>query len=130
MLSGICPRGSSSAPGSGNTGITSGRSLGPWYSAFIGMPASSPARLFGSSGKQDRGQPLASVDGSFVGRAPRLEELHQLLARAVVIPFAVASNDLHQIVDRFLPATLAAERYREIKARLVIQRICRHLRFE
>ncbi len=37
MLSGIWPRGSSSAPGSGNTGITSGRSPGPRYSALIGI---------------------------------------------------------------------------------------------
>ena len=37
MLSGICPRGSNSAPDSGNTGMTLGRSAGPRYSALIGM---------------------------------------------------------------------------------------------
>src|SRR5882724_1826852 len=37
MLSGIWPRGNSKAPGSGNTGITSGRLPGPRYSALIGM---------------------------------------------------------------------------------------------
>src|SRR5438105_13499507 len=37
MFSGICPRGSKSAPGSGNTGTTSGRSDGPRYSALIGI---------------------------------------------------------------------------------------------
>src|SRR5215831_2067008 len=37
MFNGICPRGSSSAPGSGNIGINSGSSAGPRYSALIGI---------------------------------------------------------------------------------------------
>src|SRR5713226_5288016 len=39
MLSGICPRGSSKAPGNGKIGITSARSPGLAYTAFIGMVA-------------------------------------------------------------------------------------------
>src|SRR6185437_8950273 len=126
MLSGIWPRGNSSAPGSGNTGITSGSSPGPSYSALIGIcvpllarfrakwipvrvtktrqkknrTRNSSSRCAYSSqnrypllrntrlGEQDRRQSLASLDGGLVRRAPGLEELHQLLARAVLVPFA------------------------------------------
>src|SRR3982750_3740991 len=125
MLSGIWPRGNSSAPASGNTGITSGSSAGPRYSALIGidcpisevrevrlapplvnlanegrMTTRSPrcstspphavrrGRL--PSRKQNRRQPLPSLDGGFVGGAPGFEELHELLARAVFVPLAIA----------------------------------------
>src|SRR6185312_14311524 len=129
MLSGIWPRGNSSAPASGNTGITSGSSAGPRYSALIGIdcpisevrevlaapvvnlgdaglndawspavdgPAARRAAPAASSGKQDRRQPLSSLDGCVVGGAPCLEELHQLLARAVLVPFAISFHDLQQ----------------------------------
>src|SRR5271165_4199452 len=130
MLSGICPRGSSNAPASGNTGITSARSAGFAYTAFIGM-AGSPleeARRHGrelepESREQDRGQPLAAADGRLVGRTPSLEKLHELLARAVVVPFAVALDDLDEIVDRLCAASLAVQGDREIEARLMIERI-------
>src|ERR1700754_4478924 len=101
MLSGICPRGSSSAPGSGNTAITSGSSDGPRYSALIGISAQS---LHGEARnetralrEQDRRQPLASLDSGLIRPAPGFEELHQLLARAVIVPFAVAPDDLEQL---------------------------------
>ena len=42
--------------------------------------------------EQNRRQPLASIDGGLVGAAPRFEELHQLLARAVIVPLAIALN--------------------------------------
>src|ERR1700709_532365 len=98
MLSGIWPRGSSSAPGSGNTGITSGRSPGPRYSALIGIGGpgaglwslqvarlvTKPVPTFVEAlREQNSRKPLSPVHGGLVGRAPRLEELHQLLARAV-----------------------------------------------
>ena len=54
--------------------------------------------------KQDRRQTLAPVHGRLVGRAPGLEELHELFARAVVIPFAVALDDIDQMLDRILRA--------------------------
>ena len=49
---------------------------------------------------KNRRQPLASIDGGLVGAAPRLEELHQLLARAVVVPLAVALDDFEQLIGR------------------------------
>src|SRR5215475_4776571 len=126
MLSGICPRGSSRAPGNGKTGITSARSPGFVYSAFIGIVALHPTRAAftcvtctpASSRRgrkpavskmqprkrrlreQHRRQPFAPVDGCLVGRTPGLEELDQLLARAVVVPLAVALDDLDEVVDR------------------------------
>src|SRR3984893_15903991 len=71
--------------------------------------------------RQDRGEPLAAVDGCLVRRAPRLEELHELLARAVFLPLAIALDDLDQVVDRLRPAPLAVERDREIEPRLMVE---------
>src|SRR5262245_22513487 len=115
MLSGIWPRGSSSAPGSGNTGTISGSSPGPRYSALIGI--GSPGQFIGSarslftqprparagygSREKNRRQPPASVDGRLVGAAPGLEELYQLLAGAVIVPLAVAPDDFQKLVGRF-----------------------------
>src|ERR1700704_1090063 len=117
MLSGIWPRGSNSAPGSGNTGITSRRSPGPRYSALIGIGVpllmheslgyartliAKPAPTFAEYAlrKKDRRQPLSPLNGGLIGRAPGLEELHQLLSRAVLIPFAVAFDDFEQLLGR------------------------------
>src|SRR3569833_705906 len=105
MLSGIWPRGSSSAPGSGNTGMISGNSAGPRFSALIGIGCLlSHGRACSAmiSGEQDRREPLATVDGGLVRAAPGFEELHQLLARAVIVPFAVALDDLEQMIGCLL----------------------------
>src|SRR3954463_7423212 len=99
MLSGICPRGRSNAPGRGNTGMTDGQSCGPRYTAFIPMPIS-PCTLQ-ASGKQERGKLPPTCDGHLVHGAPGLEELDELLARAVVVPIAVAPNDFKEVIDRF-----------------------------
>src|SRR5258706_450169 len=118
MLSGIWPRGSSSAPGSGNTGIPSGRSPGPRYSALIGIcgPGAGlqntslaraltarPVSTFAEYAlrEQDRRQPLASIHGGLIGRPPGVEELHELLSRGIVVPFAVALDDLEQLIGGF-----------------------------
>src|SRR5262249_56110636 len=82
-----------------------------------------------TSGEQDRRQPLAPVDGGLVGGAPGLEELNQLLARAVVVPFAIALDDLEQIIDRLLAPPLAVQAEREIEPRLMVDRIAPHLPF-
>src|SRR5262249_49191633 len=76
----------------------------------------------GRLGEQDRRQALASGDRRFVGRPPRLETLEELLARAIIIPFAVAPHDLDQLIDRLLPAVLAVERDREVEAGLMVER--------
>src|ERR1700683_1797495 len=81
-------------------------------------------------GKQDRGEPPAALDRGLVGRPPGIEELNELLAGAVVVPFAVAPDDGDQILERLLPAALAVEREREVEARLVVERIGRHLLLE
>src|SRR3954453_18976377 len=117
MLSGICPRGSSSAPGSGNTGMISGSSPGPRYSALIGIfgPGVSACDRYEPSRKQNRRQPLASVHGGFVHAAPRLEELHQLPAGAVLVPFAIAPDDFQQLVGRFGAVAFRIECGRQIE---------------
>src|SRR6185437_11418216 len=148
MFSGIWPRGSSSAPGSGNTGITSGSSPGPSYSALIGIcvpllarKSLKSMRLFLSQnrypllrntrlGEQDRRQPLAPLDGGFIGRAPGLEQLHQLLARAVLVPFAVAFDDFEQLLRRLAALAAGVERRRQIESRLMIERVCGDFLFQ
>src|SRR5271169_5828731 len=74
-------------------------------------------------GEQYRRQPFAALDGGFVGRAPGIEELNELLAGAVIIPFTVALDDGDQVLERVVPLALAVEREREIEARLMIERI-------
>src|SRR6266403_3253410 len=147
MLSGIWPRGSSSAPGSGNTGITSGRSPGPRYSALIGIcgPGASlqntslaraltarPVSTFAEYAlrEQDRRQPLASIHGGLIGRPPRVEELHQLLSRGIVVPFAVALDELEQLIGGFSALARGIKRGRQIESRLMIERVCRDFLFQ
>src|ERR1043166_4884498 len=77
------------------------------------------------SSEQDRRQPPAALDGGLVGRPPGVEQLDQLLARAVVVPFAVAAHDFQQLVERFLALSFAVERQRQIEACLMIERIAR-----
>src|SRR5215510_1032925 len=75
--------------------------------------------------EQHRRQPFAPVDGCLVGRTPGLEELDQLLARAVVVPLAVALDDLDEVVDRLLAAALAVQRDGEVEPGLMVARIGR-----
>src|ERR1700691_2432135 len=82
------------------------------------MPAEAPI-----SRKQDRRQLPAPVDGRFVGRTPCIEKLNELLAGAVVVPFAVAPDDGDQMIERLGAAALAVERERQIEARLMVERI-------
>src|SRR5437764_11379152 len=80
--------------------------------------------------KQNRRQPLAAGNGGLVGRAPGLEELHQLLARAVVVPLAIALDDFHQLIDRLDTLAAGVQRHREVEARLMVERIGLHLLLE
>src|ERR1700730_13742132 len=148
MLSGIWPRGSNSAPGSGNTGITWGRSPGPRYSALIGIAGpdavKSLEQLFSAHSlhkagadlsrnalrEQDRRQPFAPLNGGLIGRAPRLEELHQLLARAVVVPFAVALDDFEQLTSGLAALAAGVERGCKIESGLMIERVCGDFLFQ
>jgi hypothetical protein len=47
------------------------------------------------------------------------------LARAVIVPFAVAFDDRQQMFERIEPAAFAIERQRKVEARLMIERIGR-----
>jgi hypothetical protein len=69
-------------------------------------------------------QPLASIDRRLVGAAPRFEELHQLLARAVIVPLAVALDDFEQLVGRLGAIALGVKRGREVESRLMVERVC------
>src|SRR5712671_7415507 len=73
--------------------------------------------------KQNRRQSLAAGNRGLVGRAPGLEELHELLARAVVVPLAVALDDFHQLIDRLRALAAGVERHRKIEAGLMVERI-------
>src|SRR4029077_1487351 len=66
---------------------------------------------------------LAALDGGFIGRTPGIEKLDELLAGAVVVPFAVALDDGEQLLERVGAAALAVEGERQIEARLVVERI-------
>src|SRR5882762_9635539 len=80
--------------------------------------------------EQNRRQPLSSLDGRLIGAAPSLEELQQLLARAIVVPFAVALDDLEQLLGRLAALALRVERGRQIESRLMIERVCGDFLFQ
>src|ERR1700751_2355114 len=80
--------------------------------------------------EQDRRQPLASFDSRFIGATPGLKELHELLARAVVVPFAVAPDDFEQLRRRLAALAHGVERGGEMESRLMIERVRSDLLFE
>src|SRR5580692_8156093 len=65
--------------------------------------------------KQYRRQLSAAFDGCFVSRTPGVEELHELLACAIVVPFAVALDDGDQLTERFGTLALTVERQRQVE---------------
>src|SRR5580700_1666643 len=82
------------------------------------------------SSKQYRRQPLSPFDRRFVGRAPCIKELYQLLAGAVLVPFAVTLDDFEQLMGRFRALAGGVERGRQVKSRLMIKRVCGDFLFE
>ena len=74
--------------------------------------------------EQHRGKFPAAGDGGLVRRAPGIEQLHELLARAVVVPFAVALDDRDQVVGCRVAIALGILGEREIETGLMIGRIC------
>src|SRR5260370_33117329 len=80
--------------------------------------------------KKDRRQPLSPVHCGLIGRPPRLEELHKLLSRAVLVPFAVALDDLKQLMGRLGALAAGVERGRKIESRLMIERVCANFLFQ
>src|SRR4051794_30170792 len=91
--------------------------------ALLSMRQSEASRWRGTLREQDGREPFAAIDCRFIGRAPGLEELNELLAPAVVVPFTVALDDLDEVIDRLLAAAMTGEREREIEPCLVIERI-------
>src|SRR5260370_25676710 len=87
--------------------------------------SSPPDRSAPALGNTTRRQPLSAIDGGLVGRAPGLEQLHQLFAPPVVVPFAIALDDLEQVIDCLLTAPLCIQREREIETGLVVERVRR-----
>src|ERR1700754_1552379 len=97
MLSGRLPPGSRIAPRSGKIGKRVG--MAPLRPAST--IATAPAPLVRpTSGEQDRRQLAPTGNGRRVIGTERLEELDQLLARRLVLPFAVLAHDGQQLVDR------------------------------
>src|SRR5262245_3047874 len=82
------------------------------------------------SREQDRRQPLAAFDGGLIGSAPGFEQLYELLARAVVVPFAVALDDLEQLRRRLAALAHRVQRGRKVEAGLMIERVCGDFLFE
>src|SRR5687767_4104299 len=102
MFNGSLPAGSSSAPSSGNTGMVCGRSGK--------RSAATAAPVAVTSGKQDRRERAAALEGRFVCRAQGLEDLQQFLARGILVPAAIAANDVNQMVDRSAGIAAPVER--------------------
>jgi len=71
-------------------------------------------------GEEDRGETAARRQGQRVRRPHRLEELDELLARRLLVPLAIALDDVEQLVDRLLALTDGEEGGGEVEARLVI----------
>src|SRR6266851_4453417 len=104
MLSGSLPRGSSSTPVSGKIGSVVGSSASPG-SDRVPLIAAAPGLR-----EQERRQATARRQGQRLGRPHRLEELDELLARRLLVPLAVALDEVEQLVDRRLALADGAAR--------------------
>src|SRR5215217_2282462 len=81
------------------------------------------AASLSSSGEQHRRQSSPPEHRHVVGRPPGLEELDELLARRLVVPAALAPDDVDQRIDRLLAAAAGVERQGEIEAGLMVERV-------
>src|SRR5437879_434479 len=114
MLSGSWPRGSNRTPASGKIGRTEGRAVMPGRSLIVSL-----------SGEHQRGEPPSGTQGQRIGRSHGLEELHELLARGLFVPLAVALEQGQQLVDRRLALAAAEEPGGELEPGLVIVGVLR-----
>src|SRR5439155_16737352 len=99
MLSGRRPRGSSSTPVSGKIGRIEGSVVPPSRSLIPGSPL----------GKHLGREPTPAAQGQRIGRPHRLEEFDELLARRLLVPFAVALEEAQELIDRRLAIAAAEE---------------------
>ena len=125
MLSGSWPLGRSSAPESGKTGTA----VGKVRRGLVAPVASHhghrdlPRLLRALQAKSSDDKTLPPRDRRRVLDAPGLEELHQLLARRLLVPGAVAADDLKQLLGRAGAVALAVQHDRQVEARLVVVRV-------
>ena len=80
--------------------------------------------------KQDRRQAFASLDGGFVRGAPRFEELHELPAGGIIVPFAVARDDFQQVIGGLAALATSVQCGSQVESRLMIERVGRNLLLE
>src|SRR5205085_9425523 len=104
------PRGSSSTPVNGKIGMVAGSGASR---SLIAIP---PSR------EHQRGQSPPRAEGERVGRPHHLEELDQLLAGGLLVPFAVALEQSQQFLDRLFALAGAEQRRRPFEARLLVLR--------
>src|ERR1700741_397383 len=112
MFNGSLPRGSISAPVRGKTANSVGKSSGlGWNGSIL------------HSTEQERRQATPSGGGrGFVG-APGLEEFQQLQARRILVPAALAADDLQQRIGGFLAVAHRVHGGGQVVARLVVRRV-------
>src|SRR4051812_49308028 len=121
MLSGSRPPGRSSAPASGNTAISGGRSSKAGWNAATVVRLLVPAlRTWAGLAEQQGGEFAPGRQGRRFVEAPSLEELQQLLARRLVVPGAVAADRLQQRVGRAPTLAHRVQRHGEVDARRVV----------
>src|SRR5215831_13746172 len=75
--------------------------------------------------EQQRGEAPPCRERQRIGRPHRLEELDELLAPRLLVPIAVALDELQKLVDRLLALARGEKRRREFRSRLVVPRILR-----
>src|SRR6185312_8758314 len=73
--------------------------------------------------KKDRGEPPPRRHGERIGRAHRLEEFDELLARCLLVPFAVALDEIEEPVDRLLALARREERRCQLQPRVIVSGI-------
>ncbi len=85
------------------------------------------ARICIHSRKKQRGEFSPGTYRCRIDRAPGVENLQQLLARAVVVPSPVAFDDFNELGGRRLAPVLGIEGDGEIESRLMVAGIGRDL---
>ena len=73
--------------------------------------------------KQDRREPPAASQRTWIGGSNGIEKRQQMFARRILVPFTVTPDDFEQLVDRLFARALAVEHQCEIEPRLEISRI-------
>src|SRR5690606_19221824 len=121
MLSGSRARGSSSAPGSGKTGITSGRSGRENLRVISNCRRVRPVPW--RSGEDQGRQAPAALLRDLALRAETVEYLEELRPCRAIVPFAIATEELDEGIDRARLVPTRDEGHGQVVTRLVIVRV-------